>query len=177
MSAEEFRHLAEGLPYFQLIKGELFMPPSFRYWLHQKIVLNIASPIREYLRKHPVGEVVVAPSDVELGPTEVYEPDIYFVAKERIGIFTEQGVTGAPDLVVEVLSPSTAQLDRGPKREGYAVAGVKELWLVEPRQQRIEIYKLRGNDFAHVRTAGVGDTIETPLIPGLTLDVCEIFES
>jgi Uma2 family endonuclease len=176
MSAPEFRQLPEGPPYFQLIKGELFMSPSPR-WRHQQIVLNIASAIREHLRKHRVGKVTIAPSDVELSPDDVYEPDIYFVSKARVGIFTEQGASGAPDLVIEVLSPSTARLDRGPKREGYAAAGVRELWFVEPRQRKIEIYTLQGSELALVRTAGIGDTIETPLIPELTLDVREIFES
>src|SRR5437762_2722415 len=137
MSAEEFRQLPEGPPYFQLINGEL--APSPRYWQHQKIVGNIFAILHEHVRKHQLGELVVAPSDVELGPRDVYEPDIYFVAKERVSIFTEQGASGAPDLVIEVLSPSTARLDRGPKRDGYAAAGVKELWFVEPRERKIEI--------------------------------------
>jgi len=176
MTADEFRHLPEGPPYFQPIKGELFMSPAPR-WQHQQIALNIASAIREHLRSHPVGKVTIAPSDVELGSTEVYEPDVYFVSNKRAGIFTEQGATGAPDLAIEVLSPSTARLDRVPKREGYAAAGVKELWFVEPRQQKIEIYNLQGNELTLVRLAGTGDTIGTPLIPELTLDVREIFES
>jgi len=93
------------------------MSPAPR-WQHQQIALNIASAIREHLRSHPVGKVTIAPSDVELGSTEVYEPDVYFVSNKRAGIFTEQGATGAPDLAIEVLSPSTARLDRVPKREG-----------------------------------------------------------
>lgn len=83
---------------------------------------------------------MIAPSDVELSPSDVYEPDIYFVSKERLGIFTEQGASGAPDLVVEVLSPGTAKLDLGPKREVYASVGVKEMWLVDERQSKIDLY-------------------------------------
>ncbi len=152
------------------------MSPSPRYW-HQKIVLNIASTIREHLRKHPVGEVVVAPSDVELTSEDVYQPDVYFISQERLGILTEQGPRGAPDLVVEVLSPGTAKLDLGPKRDVYASAGVMEMWVVDGRQSKIDIYFLQQGHFALVRSAIAGDTIETPLIPGLRFDVREIFES
>lgn len=152
------------------------MSPSPRFW-HQEIVLNIASAIREHLRKNPVGKVTIAPSDVELTREDVYQPDIYFIAKERLGILTEQGASGAPDLVVEVLSPATAKLDRGPKREVYAATGVKEMWLVEPRERKIEIYLREVDQLALVGTAAAGDSLQTALIPGLTLDVSEIFES
>ncbi len=176
MSAKEFSQLPEGPPYFQLIGGELFMSPSPRY-RHQEIVGNIFSSIREHLRRSPVGKVVIAPSDVELSPDDVYEPDIYFVSKERLGILTEQGASGAPDLVVEVLSPGTAKLDLGPKREVYARAGVEEMWLVDERRSKIDLYLLQGTELKLVRTVVAGDTIETPLIPGFSLDVREIFES
>ena len=73
------------------------MSPSPRYW-HQKLVGNLFSLIREYLRKHPVGEVVIAPSDVELTNDDVYQPDIYFIASLRLEeVVTEQGASGAPD--------------------------------------------------------------------------------
>jgi Uma2 family endonuclease len=176
MSAAEFAQLPEGPPYFQLIGGELFMSPSPRFW-HQEIVGNIFAKIHEHLRKHPVGKVVIAPSDVELSPKDVFEPDIYFISRERLGILTEQGASGAPDLVVEVLSPSTAKLDLGPKREVYERAGVKEMWVVHGREKKIDIHLQQGTQLVLVRTAVPGETIETALIPGLVMQVSEIFES
>lgn len=177
MSAEEYRQLPEGPPYFQLIRGELFLSPSPRYW-HQKIVGNIFSPIHEHLRKHRnIGEVVISPSDVELTTDDVYQPDIYFVSRERLdNVLTEQGASGAPDLIVEVLSASTARLDRGPKSEVYGAAGVKEMWVVDGRERKINVYFLREGQLTLARTAGADDMIETSLIPGLSLDVREIFE-
>jgi len=176
MSAAEFRQLSEGPPFFQLIGGELFMSPSPRFW-HQEIVGNIFWKIRSHLQEERVGKVVVAPSDVELTADDVYEPDIYFVSKERLSILTEQGATGAPDLVIEVLSPSTAKLDLGPKREVYAAAGVKEMWLVSPQHRRVDIYLLQETQLTLARSAVEGEALATALIPGLTLDVSEIFES
>lgn len=152
------------------------MSPSPRYW-HQKLVLNLASMMREHLRKNNSGELAISPSDVELTTADVYQPDIYFIAQERLGILNEQGPEGAPDLVVEVLSPGTAKLDLGPKRELYGATGVKEMWIVDGRQKKIDIYLLKGTELQLAREAALGDQIETALIPGLTLDVREIFES
>ena len=149
--------------------------PRFR---HQELVGNIFSTIREYLRKHPVGRVVISPSDVELGDADVYQPDIYFISQERLeNVLTEQGASGAPDLVIEVLSPSTARLDRGPKSEVYGATGVKEMWVVDGRNNKIDSYLSRDGALVLIRTVQAGDTIETTLIPGLKLDVREIFES
>lgn len=178
MSAEEYRQLPEGPPYFQLIGGELFMSPSPRFW-HQKLVLNIASLIREHLRRNRgLGEVVISPSDVELSNDDIYQPDIYFVSKARRDeVLTEQGASGAPDLVIEVLSASTAKLDRGPKTKIYGASGVQEMWVVDGRNQQIDIHLSQSGRLNLSRTVKAGDTIETAVIPGLKLDVREIFES
>ncbi|MGI8436348.1 MAG: Uma2 family endonuclease [Chthoniobacterales bacterium] len=178
MTAEEYRQLPEGPPYFQLIRGELFMSPSPRFW-HQKIALNIASSIREHLRRNRgLGEVIISPSDVELSGDDVYQPDIYFVSADRLAeVITEQGATGAPDLVVEVLSASTAKLDRGPKGDLYGAAGVKEMWLVDGREKKIEVFRASDGRLAWVETLSAGDTLETQLLPGWKLEVREIFES
>ena len=102
MTAAEFAALPEGPPHFQLVDGELFFMPSPSRQ-HQSTVLNLASAIRVYLRVHPeIGRVYIAPSDVTLDEDNVFEPDVYFVSRERAGILTKQGADGAPDLAVEV---------------------------------------------------------------------------
>lgn len=152
------------------------MSPSPRFW-HQQIIGNIFAPMREHLRRNPIGKVTISPSDVELSNADVYQPNIYFIAQERLGILNEQGPGGAPDLVVEVLSPGTAKLDLGPKREVYGASGVKEMWIIDGRQKKIDIYLLEGSELKLPRTVASGEQVATPLIPGLTLDVREIFES
>ena len=175
MTAGEFAALPEGPPYFQLVEGELFFTASPTR-LHQRIVLNIAFSIKTYLRAHPgAGEVYVAPSDVKLDEGNVFEPDVYFVSREREGILTDQGATGAPDVVVEVLSPSTLRLDREKKRSVYFRYGVRELWFVLPDRRQVEIYlPVVGGET--VGTLSSGETLTTSMLPGWSVPVAELFD-
>src|SRR5262245_9987884 len=119
--------LPEGPPYYQLIEGDLYMAPSPDLF-HQDIAGNIYHLVRFYLAKCRAGSVYIAPCDVQLTELNVYQPDVFFVANSRKHIMTKHGAKGAPNLVVEVLSPKTARLDKGAKRVVYARAGVEEMW-------------------------------------------------
>ena len=174
MSAEEFYTLPEGPPWFQLVNGELFMSPSPKRF-HQDIVLNLARILTNHVRKTRCGKVYIGPSDVELGPKDVYEPDIYYVSKGRTHILTEQGASGAPDLVIEVLSPSTARLDLDHKRIAYAEAGVAELWIVHPREHSIDVWRFVQSNDAPVMAVTEGDALTTSLLPNLALAVSQVF--
>lgn len=176
MTAEEYYQLPEGPPYFQLIDGELFMSPSPQFF-HQEIILNIASTIREYLRQNPIGKVVLAPSDVEFDKDNVFQPDIFFIRKERLGIVDKHGTKGAPDLVVEVISGSTGRLDLGPKKMIYAQTGVLEYWVVLPASRTIEVYRLPDSAEQPAATLAEGVSLTTPLLPGFALPVVEVFAS
>ena len=173
MTADEFAALPEGPPYFQLVEGELyFMATPSR--LHQDIVLNLAFAIKAHLRANPtLGRVYIAPSDVKLDQENVFEPDIYFVSQERAHVLTEEGVTGAPDFVVEVLSPSTGRLDLVKKRPLYFRAGVREVWFVMPDSRQVEIH-LSGGDAT--RTVSAGEILTTDLLPGWSVAVAELFD-
>jgi Uma2 family endonuclease len=116
-----------------------------------------------------------APLDVVLSNYDVAQPDVLFVSNERSGIITEANVQGAPDLVIEVLSPRTAQYDRGYKRTLYGRFGVREYWLVDPEAEAVEV--LTGSDrglVAHA-TYRLGDTLASPLLPELDVGIQEIF--
>lgn len=174
MTADEFAALPVGPPYSQLIEGELHLMASPNR-LHQEIVGNLHFSVKLHLRASPgLGKVYMAPSDVKLDEANVFEPDLYFVSLERISILTKQGVAGAPDFVVEVLSPSTLRLDREKKRAVYFRAGVREVWFVLPDRQQVEIHlpETRGED---ARRLKVGDLLNTPLLPGWSLEVGELF--
>jgi Uma2 family endonuclease len=159
----------------EIIDGELYVSPS-SLTVHQRILLNLAWAFREYLKVHPVGEVLIAPLDVILSEHDVLEPDLLFVTKEH-QYFLKDWVRGAPDLVVEILSPATEARDRGPKMKTYARYGVGEYWIVDPATQVIEVYRLVAEGFQQVKVCGQGDGIETPLLPGFRLPVSSVFPS
>ncbi len=172
MTAREYFEMPEGPPYFQLVNGELFMSPS-PILQHQWISVRLASRIDEYLRAHPIGEVYTAPSDVELDERNIFQPDIYFVSNERLDILNRQGAKGAPDLIIEILSPSTARLDREHKRAVYFRFGVRELWFINVRRLQVEIYLPESVEDESARILRSGDVLSTPLLPGLIIEVSE----
>lgn len=171
MTAGEFFQLPSGPPYFQLIDGDLYMSPSPRRY-HQHLSMRLSLLLGNHVEAHDAGELYAAPSDVVLGPDTVLEPDLYFVSRARAGILTAQGAEGAPDLVIEILSPSTASMDLGRKREIYAASGVREMWVFAPETRTVEIYRFAENVDRILRE---GDTIETPILPGFAAAVAEVF--
>lgn len=176
LTVSDFRELPEGPPYYQLIEGDFFMSPSPNR-AHQDVLLNLAVALRKYLEEHPIGTVHIAPSDVELSEFNVYEPDLYFVSNGRAHILTDQGAAGAPDLVVEILSPKTARLDRGVKRRNYARAGVKELWLVDVEARSVEVFRFAEAAEEPVAVATAESNLTTPVLPGLELPLETIFQT
>lgn len=174
MTAAEFAKLPQGPPYYQLINGDLYMSPSPRR-KHQRLIIKLASKIHLFLEDHPLGEVYIAPSDVAINNDNVFNPDIYFVSNARRDQLTEQGCNGAPDLVVEVLSKSTAKLDLGPKREVYAEAGVIEMWIVSPKAQTIDVWRPQEDATKPVQKLTVKDSLTSSVLPGLTIDLAAVF--
>ncbi len=175
ITVEDYRALPEGPPHYQLIAGKLHMSPSpTRY--HQVVCRNIQFLLMKYLEQHPVGEVFQAPSDVYLTEFDVYQPDLFFVSNENAAVLSPQGAAGAPDLVIEVLSPGTARLDREAKRKTYTQVGVKELWLVDPDLKVVQVYQAsRGLDAAP-STYGMGASFSSPFFPGLHIPVADVFK-
>jgi Uma2 family endonuclease len=174
MTAAEFFSLPEGPPYFQLIDGDLYLSPSPRRF-HQKLVVRLVGLLHSYLERHPIGEIYVAPSDVVFTEDTILNPDIYFVSRERAGILTEQGAEGAPDLVVEVLSPGTATLDLGRKREVYAESGVREMWVVSPKTRGVEVYRFAENASEPAAILIEGGTLASALFPDLAVRISDLF--
>ncbi len=127
----------------ELINGQVFMSPR-PIWNHNRVAFNIAVLFEHYLR----GKRCTAVSDgtdLYLTEQDRFVPDVMIVCDpDKI---QWNGVHGAPDLVVEVLSPGTARNDRGHKKDVYEQCGVKEYWLVNPADQSVEIYRADGSRF------------------------------
>jgi Uma2 family endonuclease len=175
LTVHDYRELPEGPPYYQLIDGELVMSPSPNFF-HQTIIINFAVILRNYLAEHPIGKLAIAPSDVCLTDLDVYQPDLYFVSNERKSILSKQGAEAAPDLAVEILSPKTARLDKGVKREIYGRTGVRELWLVDPELREVQVFRLPESAERPLGTYRFGQEFESALFPGLKISLAKIFQ-
>jgi len=176
ITRHDYAEMPEGPPYYQVIEGELVMWPG-PDTSHQSAAGSIYWLIRQFLEKHPVGYVFVAPLDVFLTEVNVYQPDVIFISKKRRSIIKKRGIEGAPELVVEVLSPGTARLDKGSKRKVYARTGVRELWLVEPAAKLIHVYYLFRDAELPVATYDEQAVFKSPLLPGLRIKAASIFAS
>jgi Uma2 family endonuclease len=123
------------------------------------------------------GWLIVGPSDVYLDDMNVFEPDLYYVAKENRRIMVEEGVRGAPDLVAEILSPEDCEQDRNEKREVYARAGVKEMWLIDPDVCAIEVHPLAHGLNVAPEVTRTPAKFAPAMFPGLRIDTAELFKS
>jgi len=171
----DYRKMPDDGHYYQVIEGELYMSPAPSNF-HQIIVGNIYFIFRSFLQVNPIGQVRVSPFDVYLTPNTVVQPDVLYVSKENAAIIIDAGVEGAPDLVVEILSPGTRALDLGPKRAIYARTGVKELRIVDPIALTIQVYRLQINAELPEAAYNATATFTSPLLPGLTISTAEIFQ-
>src|SRR6266700_1953925 len=158
---------------YEIVDGELIVTAA-PIPLHQKIVLNLGSRLLEHVRKHRLGEIYVAPLVIVFTSSTVLEPDLIFISRNRLHIVGEKNLTGPPDLVVEVLSESTARLDRDVKPKQYALYGVPEFWLIDPNGKTVEIFRLREGAYELAARLSYKDTLESPLFPGLRLPVSSL---
>jgi len=161
--------------HYELLEGELVMVPAPGF-AHQRISSNIEFILQRFVRQHDLGIILSAPFDVVLSEERVFQPDILFVSRERLSIINPENIRGAaPDLVVEILSPATAERDRFYKRAVYARYGVKEYWIVDPEAGTIEVTKLGEKDLETVKVYGKHESLKSPLLEGLTIQMDEVF--
>ena len=115
---------------------------------HQGTLVALVSLLHGHVRSRGLGKVFVAPTDCILSNVTVVQPDVLYIANDRLPIISERGIEGAPTLVVEILSSSTAHLDRGRKMKLYAEHGVPHYWIVDPESRSVEAYTLTGTAYA-----------------------------
>lgn len=122
-----------------------------------------------------MGKLYEAPFDVYLDQFNVCQPDIVFIARANYAILTDAGASGAPDFIIEILSPKTAFLDKKSKRQIYARSGVKELWLVDPDTRTIHVYFLQDDPEHPAAVHSEKDTFTSPHFPGLKISAARLF--
>ena len=156
----------------ELIDGELIVTaaPAIR---HQRVVTVLVGTLYEYCRNHG-GEVFPAPTDVYFSEINVVEPDVVFVRAENTARVERKFVRSAPDVVVEVSSPTTRRLELVRKRELYERFGVPEYWYVDLEADRVEVYRLEGGGYQRPRILGRGNLLDSPEVPGFSLPVDDL---
>ena len=168
----DLRELPEDGKRYELLEGELVasLMPTLK---HQKVTGRTYAVL---LRAEDAGygEAYVAPVYVVFADDEVTEPDVIFIRRERLGIATASEVRGAPDLVVEVLSPSTRRRDLRVKMQIYARFGVPFYWVADPEAETVQPYELTPQGYAAQSTLRAGDTLGCPLFPGITVEVARL---
>jgi Uma2 family endonuclease len=125
----------------EIHEGELSLTPA-PGTRHQEVKANLFDVLRHHVKERGLGKLFDAPTDCILSETTIVQPDILFVDTARLPFISERGIEGVPTHVVEVLSPSTAQVDRGSKAQLYARHAVPSYWIVDPRSQTIDAYTL-----------------------------------
>ena len=164
----------EGDERYELLDGELILVASPNRD-HQMASMKIGYRMFSFVEENDLGWVFDAPFDVLFTDTDVAQPDLLFVSKEREVIITHANIQGAPDLIVEILSPSSSRRDWRDKRELYAVHGVREYWIVDPANRIVWVMLLRDGVLEIEETYTEGDAITSSTLEGFSISLDEIF--
>lgn len=159
----------------ELMDGEFYMVPSPGEY-HQRLSGKLEFRLRKFIEERDLGFLYYAPFDVVLSENDVVQPDILFISKHRKGIITPDNVRGAPDLVIEILSPNTSKRDRITKKRLYSKYGVREYWIADPDSQSIEVLFFGDTGLEVFQVFPRESILRSPLLPGLEMDLREIFE-
>ena len=159
---------------FQLIGGEIIEMTSPSLY-HQRIIARFLTIFNNYILSHNLGEAFVAPLDVHFTDAETYQPDILILLTESFSKMQENKIEGAPDLIVEVLSPSTAYYDLKHKKTIYEKHGVREYWVVDPIDKTVEIYQNQNAKFHLIAELTKTDTAKSQLIAGMEVELEKVF--
>ena len=168
----DYAALPQGAPY-QLIEGKLVMSPAPAA-THQVIIGRLHILLHTFVEQHQLGIVILSPLDVYLSDTNAFQPDLVFISNERLSIIGNH-VEGAPDLAIEVLSPSTARYDLKQKKAVYESTGVREYWIVDPVTHSTQIFTNTEEGFMlHQYQTGQG-SIASCLFEGISIDISDLF--
>jgi Uma2 family endonuclease len=154
----------------EIIGGDHYVTPS-PVTRHQRISRNLLYLIQGYLEIHPIGEVFSAPFDVLLSEWDVVVPDLVYLSQARAHFLTTKNLQGPPDLVVEILSPSTRSRDEELKLALYERVGAEEYWLIDPEQDAVDVYRGGTGGFRNPVRYSSTDALTTPVLPGFELSL------
>lgn len=159
---------------YEVVKGVLYMRPAPKLG-HQGIGLEVAAYLRQFVQMTGAGRVFIAPADVELSPGDIVQPDVFVILNEHLDRMTFSRLIGAPDLVVEVLSPGTKSHDLYRKRDAYERAHVPEYWIVNPREQVVEVFVLENEVYQSLGTFHGEAIPPSRIVPNWLIPIGKLF--
>ena len=162
---------------YEIIDGELFVTRA-PHWNHQKVCVRIISPLDSWSQATSLGQVVPAPGII-FGENDNVIPDVVWASNERLPLLLDEAghLTGAPELVIEVLSAGieNEKRDREFKLKLYSARGVREYWIVDWRNQQVEVYRREQASLKLVATLFNGDELNSPILPNFTCAIASLF--
>jgi Uma2 family endonuclease len=159
---------------YEILEGELAVTPAPTP-KHQNASVNLTAILSPHVKANDLGKLYHAPIDLILESTSVLQPDLLFVAKARLNIITGRGIEDAPDLVIEIVSPSTSRTDRITKAQLYARHKVPAYWIVDPEQETLEIYLLDADSYRLVASLQGDTPTSVPPFTDLKIAAKDIF--
>ncbi|HEV8716035.1 MAG TPA: Uma2 family endonuclease [Candidatus Binatia bacterium] len=169
---------ASDLNHYELLRGRIVMSPPAG-WPHGSVEANILAPLVTFARTRGLGLVLGSSAGYNLPSGDTVEPDVSFISAARLaaGPTPQPGkfLRIVPDLVVEILSPATAQKDQTEKKAIYAENGVEEYWIVDSKRREITVFPLSGKRFGRGAMYTARDTLRSRVLDGFTLRVSEVF--
>ena len=156
----------------ELIDGVLYVSPSPVPY-HQLVTVKFMATALPLMRAGDLGRILTAPVDIHFTPTDILNPDIMFIRSDRLHIVGAKTVDGAPDLVVEILSPSTRRRDLGVKLARYERFGVPEYWVFDPQARTVALRVLENGSYRLVEQED--GRLRSSVIPGLVIDPTALF--
>ena len=175
LTYDDYVAMPEGERY-ELINGVLIMVASPNRD-HQSIQVELGFRVVTIVKENDLGSVFNPPFDVVFSMEEVVQPDLVFVSKEREDIITPANIQGAPDLVVEILSPSSTTRDWRDKFDMYERHGVREYWIIDPDSRTAWLFAFQDGAFSEAGRYGAEDALESPVLGGASIDLSEVFPS
>jgi len=174
MTYDEYALLPQDRNRYEILDGELYMTPSPDY-LHQLVLYRLVAILSAYVEPRELGQLLFAPMDVLLDEINIVQPDLLFLSRLKIPSRGAKNIRVAPDLVVEILSPSSAEQDRVNKKRIYARHGVPHYWIVDPNDRIFEVYELAGAEYRLAGSSSGDGSATSSLFPGLTIPLVRLW--
>jgi Uma2 family endonuclease len=174
LTYDDYCELPNDRNRYEILDGELSVTPAPRT-KHQSISSHLHRMLANHIVANRLGDIYPAPTDVILAPTTVVQPDLIFVRNDRRHIITERAIEGPPTLLIEILSPTTHQIDRVTKAQLYARYQVPHYWLIDPDQRTLEAYELVIDHYGLAASARDAEVFAPPLFPGLSIQLADLW--